>query len=298
MSEVPRRRRRRVNEESVCRQQDESEVTEKNGTTTEATANTASHEVTTENRQVSYSSPQGVTKESLVRRAELFLEDADWEAAVSYFDKALDIDPEYSRAYIGKVVAHYKMHGRKELSSSIFDFENTNDWKHAIHFASSHEKMEYEQYLASSIEWRRMEKAYEQALGLKKKADALARSQNAIDVYEEAKLFFQDAESYKDAVDQALECCRAIEEIEKELLVAYENAKRMVLDGPRDQTKCLEVAYQFEKLGTYKDSEKRAKHWRNKAKECADLEKRKMKRRKALTNSVVILCIICVLAGG
>ena len=40
---------------------------------------------------------------SLHKRAVLFLEDSDWDSASEYFDRILDIDPEYAPAYIGKV---------------------------------------------------------------------------------------------------------------------------------------------------------------------------------------------------
>jgi len=41
--------------------------------------------------------------ESLVKRGCLFLEDSEWNKADEYFDKALDINPEYAPAYIGKL---------------------------------------------------------------------------------------------------------------------------------------------------------------------------------------------------
>jgi len=41
--------------------------------------------------------------ESLMKRGKLFLEDSDLDKADEYFDKVLDIDPEYAPAYIGKL---------------------------------------------------------------------------------------------------------------------------------------------------------------------------------------------------
>ena len=40
---------------------------------------------------------------SLHKRAVLFLEDGNWDAAQEYLDRILDIDPEFAPAYIGKV---------------------------------------------------------------------------------------------------------------------------------------------------------------------------------------------------
>jgi len=43
--------------------------------------------------------------ESLMKRGKLFLEDSDWEKADGYFDRVLDIGPEYAPGYVGKLCA-------------------------------------------------------------------------------------------------------------------------------------------------------------------------------------------------
>ena len=60
---------------------------------------------------VSASTPGGPTVESLLRRAQLFLEDGNWKSANEYFDKVLDINPECAEAYVGKFCAenHYRI---------------------------------------------------------------------------------------------------------------------------------------------------------------------------------------------
>ena len=42
-----------------------------------------------------------VSKESLLKRAQLALEDRDWKSAADYFEKVLDVDPECTEAYFG-----------------------------------------------------------------------------------------------------------------------------------------------------------------------------------------------------
>ena len=43
--------------------------------------------------------------ESLMKRGWLLLEDSDWKQAAKYFNKVLNINPEYAPAYIGKLCA-------------------------------------------------------------------------------------------------------------------------------------------------------------------------------------------------
>ena len=69
---------------------------------------------------------------SLNERAMLFLEDGDFRQASEYFDRVLDIDPEYAPAYIGKLMVEKSVRQENELADV-----------HAEHAAS-------EQYLAES----------------------------------------------------------------------------------------------------------------------------------------------------
>jgi len=55
--------------------------------------------------------------ESLVKRGYLFIEDSDWDKADEYFDKALDIDPEYASAYIGKLCVELRVKNEEALGN-------------------------------------------------------------------------------------------------------------------------------------------------------------------------------------
>jgi len=54
--------------------------------------------------------------ESLMKRGYIDLEDSKWEGADEYFEKALDIDPEYAPAYIGKLCSELNFNNETELS--------------------------------------------------------------------------------------------------------------------------------------------------------------------------------------
>jgi len=53
--------------------------------------------------------------ESLMKRGKLALEDSNWKQADEYFDKVLDIDPEYAPAYIGKLCAELEVQKEEQL---------------------------------------------------------------------------------------------------------------------------------------------------------------------------------------
>jgi len=62
-------------------------------------------------------SAAGPSVASLMKRGHLFLEDSDWEHAEEYFNKVLDINPEYAPAYSGMLCANLRMNREAELAN-------------------------------------------------------------------------------------------------------------------------------------------------------------------------------------
>ncbi|MDF2537471.1 MAG: hypothetical protein K0S76_492 [Herbinix sp.] len=76
------------------------------------------------------------TVDSLLKRAELFLEDGDFELADKYFDRVLDLNPECSKAYIGRLLVEFKVKSENELENGRFDIALNGNYKKAMKFAS------------------------------------------------------------------------------------------------------------------------------------------------------------------
>jgi len=80
--------------------------------------------------------------ESLMKRGKLFLEDSDWKQANEYFDKVLDIDPEYAPAYIGKLCVELKVSREELLGDNKEPITEQGNFKKAVRFAESGYKAE------------------------------------------------------------------------------------------------------------------------------------------------------------
>ncbi len=98
------------------------------------------------------SGPAPISKDSLYSRAMVFLGNREFYKAVDYFDKVLDIDPQYARAYWGSLLASYQCVTNNELINCTND-----DWTedahldNAIRFANDAEKRIYEDTLARRV---------------------------------------------------------------------------------------------------------------------------------------------------
>ena len=86
---------------------------------------------------------------SFLRRGELALEDGKWDAAKSFFDKVLNIEPENAQAYLGKLLAGRRLHSAKQLETEVQPFEEDADFKKALRFGDDELKAELNGHMAT-----------------------------------------------------------------------------------------------------------------------------------------------------
>lgn len=79
------------------------------------------------------------TADSLLTRAELFLEENNYAKADEYFNKVLDIKPYTSKAYWGLLMCKISLINFDKLTTRPQPIEDFNDYKKAIKFAESEE---------------------------------------------------------------------------------------------------------------------------------------------------------------
>lgn len=87
--------------------------------------------------QIQFAASGGGNSNSLTQRGMMYLEDSEFYTARDYFDRALDINPTDSNAYLGKFLAVYQLNSVDDLQGNkVADLENSKDFKRAIQFAT------------------------------------------------------------------------------------------------------------------------------------------------------------------
>ncbi len=82
--------------------------------------------------------------EVLLNRVTIFLADKNWKNADKYCEKALDINPEFAEAYLGKLMAELKIDKFENLQNCNKVFIDNNNYKKTIQFAD--DKLQSEIY--------------------------------------------------------------------------------------------------------------------------------------------------------
>lgn len=150
----------------------------------------------------------GPDEESLLKRGQLFLEDEDWENASEYFDRVLDIDPEYAPAYIGKLCAALHLKKEGDLANWNKPLDQYGEFEKAWRFAQGEYRETiagYQKTIADRLEEERKEKIYQEA---KKKYNS-----QIISRIHDAKEMFESIANYKDANELAATCDGLAEKI-------------------------------------------------------------------------------------
>jgi tetratricopeptide (TPR) repeat protein len=85
-------------------------------------------------------SESGATTQSLLKRAFICLEDGEWAKADELLERALDVDPENSRAYIGKLLIELQVKEVEALAEQTEPFSQSKNYEKALRFADEHYK--------------------------------------------------------------------------------------------------------------------------------------------------------------
>lgn len=151
----------------------------------------------------------GVNTEALLKRAFMFLEDGDWNAANEYCEKVLDADPECAKAYLGKLMAEQKVKKQDYLESVPSALEENSYYQKAVRFADD----ELAQTLTVIARKNRenVEIAHKDAVLAK--AKAAAASDNA-EVCKEAIALLETIQGWKDADAILASCRRNLDQLE------------------------------------------------------------------------------------
>lgn len=132
--------------------------------------------------------------QTLLKRAELLLEDGNWETATQYYEKVLDIEPENAKAYIGLLLSSFKFSSEKALECSNIEFDNNKLYQRALQFADTEYKEVLKQYATENTYFRATsiiknaahKKDYALAISILQKITSYKDSEKLIEQCEEA----------------------------------------------------------------------------------------------------------------
>ena len=164
----------------------------------------------------------GNEKEKLLDLGFFQLEAGKWQDAHERFARALDLDPECARAYLGEMMAELKVHSQDELMTVDKDPSSSGYYPLALRFADSQlaERLTYytEQY-REAAGWRQHEAKYQELLKMIDNAASL-------DDYEQIREGLQEIRDYKDADILLSDCEACIEEL-KQQQIRYARIEEM-----------------------------------------------------------------------
>jgi tetratricopeptide (TPR) repeat protein len=86
-----------------------------------------------------------VVENALTKRGMLYLEDGEFKLAHNYFERALDENPEDSKAYIGKILVALRKKSIEELDGLEVKWDTFKDFERAMRFGTEEEKAQLKQ---------------------------------------------------------------------------------------------------------------------------------------------------------
>jgi tetratricopeptide (TPR) repeat protein len=84
--------------------------------------------------------------EPLLKRANIYLEDKDFDAAERYFERALDVNPELPQAYIGKLCINLQLRFEEDLAKTNKPLTEYPQFNRALKYATGDLLAKYNSY--------------------------------------------------------------------------------------------------------------------------------------------------------
>ena len=252
-----------------------------------------------------------------VKRANMFLEDKEWEKADEYFETILDIDPENAEAYLGKLMVDLKVCRREDLKYQSQPFIKNTNYQKAIRFADT--KLENELYgyidfinnhndeekrrknrelKRQEEQKRRREKEKlrqeeEYCKSKYKEAVDKLNSASSAEAYKEAAGMFSMISDYKDSAVLADQCREKAECYRKDAVL--EEAKAKMQEGKL--TSYYSAQHDFKTISGWKDADEQFAICEKKITEintASTQKEKKKKKKRVVAVSTIIISVIAV----
>lgn len=154
--------------------------------------------------------------DSLLERAEIFLEDSDFVKASEYADRILDSQPQNAKAYLILLLSKYKVSSLEALcSKDINDLENDREYQRILRYGDD----SIISQVTRCSERLKEKKAEQRRIELEKRkaetyADAVVLMESGDgDSLKKAEELFCSISDYQDSSEKALSCKKMYDEI-------------------------------------------------------------------------------------
>ena len=84
---------------------------------------------------------------ALIQRGFMAIEDEEWDKADAFFEDVLNVEPQNAEAYLGKLMAEYKVSQKERISELKVPFDESKNYKKVVRFGGEELKNELKQYL-------------------------------------------------------------------------------------------------------------------------------------------------------
>ena len=145
----------------------------------------------------------GINVDNLLRRAELFLEDRDWDNAFDYSNRILDNDATNAKAYIIQLLCELKLNKEERLASIDQPLTNYKQFNRALEYADDNRKDTLNKYNLNSTEnyCLKINKAIDNAKSLDELEELLNITNGLIDC-DAKQLLLKRVEAIKQVLDR------------------------------------------------------------------------------------------------
>ena len=211
----------------------------------------------------------------LLERAFMFLEDGDFARADEFCEQVLNLDPKNGRAYLGKLMAQLQVRREADLKHQPQPFDGNGNYQKVLRFGNDALKAQLRgdiEYINNRNERARQKEIFDQASEVLEKATTVSQCMDArrrfgfIPEFDGVPGMLQECDAKAEAINAA----------------NYTSAEHLQAEGMWDTAISV-----FDRLGEYRDSQKRAQQCReaqeaeHKAEELRRVQERIAAERKA-----------------
>lgn len=242
--------------------------------------------------------------EPLLKRAFMFLEDGEWNKADDFCEQVLNQEPENAQAYLGKLMAEFRVRRKEDLPNCEQPFDTSNNYLKAVRFGD--EKLAgvltgYIDHINERNENNRLNSIYNNAVSSMETA-------NTESSYKEVAAALKSIHGFKDADSLVEKCLERAEICRKDSIYAsartkmagntvigYEEAIRTfsTISGWKDADEQSYVCQR--KIKEIKAQEEADRLERERQAEQTRIAAKKRKWIIAITAPIVVACIAFVI---